>query len=417
MASMFVIIRLPRNYAYSSKLNNIIVELEIDQDSLKTEPEQTKQNTKSLRRSYIKIGKWIVTLLVIVAISGFAFVKLDTPLAARITDKYMRPIFGDKLVIYMEKVFFDISDQTTKIVYDFKKPKAPNFNESGTGNQLPTFLNLSSIPVSRDFLPLPGEGVWHNIPLNTFPQKEVMAYTFVRPDPTRTFAITSIVKMDTSTLALGSVAGTVEPGGPVGKYGSGRVPKNIVQSGNLIAAFDGGFQYKDGAYGMVVGDTTYLPLKNNMGTIVGYKDGSIKILDYSGEDLGKDVAFARQNGPMLIKDGNVTVTDPDSIKVWGRVIGTDTFTWRSGIGITADGDLLFAAGNNLNPLTLAEALKMAGAVNAIQLDINPYWVRFNIFNSVGSGQYDSTPLNKDMQDGSKEYLNGYQKDFFYVYKK
>jgi hypothetical protein len=120
---------------------------------------------------------------------------------------------------------------------------------------------------------------------------------------------------------------------------------------------------------------------------------------------------------MLIKDGNVTVTDPDSIKVWGRVIGTDTFTWRSGIGITADGDLLFAAGNNLNPLTLAEALKMAGAINAIQLDINPYWVRFNIFNGTGSGQYDSAPLNKDMQDGSKEYLNGYQKDFFYVYKK
>jgi hypothetical protein len=121
---------------------------------------------------------------------------------------------------------------------------------------------------------------------------------------------------------------------------------------------------------------------------------------------------------MLIENGNITVTNPDSQKIWGRVVGgTDTFTWRSGIGITQNGQLMFAAGNNLSPETLAQALSLAGAVNAIQLDINPHWVRFNIFNSTGSGQYDSAPLNKDMQDGSKEYLNGYQKDFFYIYKK
>ncbi len=120
---------------------------------------------------------------------------------------------------------------------------------------------------------------------------------------------------------------------------------------------------------------------------------------------------------MLIEDGSITVENPDSQQVWGRVVGDGTYTWRSGIGITKNGELLFAAGNNLSPQTLAQALSVAGAVNAIQLDINPHWVRFNIFNSTGSGQYDSAPLNKDMQDGSKEYLNGYQKDFFYVYKK
>ena len=369
-------------------------------------------------RTLIKTCKWIFIVLLMVGVAGFAFIKLDTPLAARLTDKYMRPIFGDKLVVYMEKVFFNVSDQFTKVVYNFKKPTAPTFNDPGTNNKTSSFLNLDPISNNPAFTPLAGEGIWHNIPLSALPDKEVMAYTFVRPDPSRTFAITSIVKIDTSTLALGSVAGKVEPGGPVGKYGSGKVPIDLVNTGSLIAAFDGGFQYKDGAYGMIVGDTTYLPLKDNMGTIVGYKDGTVKILNYNtGENLGNNISFIRQNGPMLIKDGSVMVTDPDSIKVWGRVIGTDTFTWRSGIGITSDGDILFAAGNNLNPLTLAEALRMAGAINAIQLDINPYWVRFNIFNSKGSGQYDSYPLNQEMQDGSKEYLNGYQKDFFYVYKK
>jgi hypothetical protein len=223
--------------------------------------------------------------------------------------------------------------------------------------------------------------------------------------------------MDTSQLTLGSVAGTVEPGGKVGKYGTGRVPKSIVQSGSLVAAFDGGFQYRDGAYGMIVGKTTYLPLKDDLGTVVGYADGSVKILNYTGQQLGSNVTFVRQNGPMLIEDGSVTVTNSDSQQVWGRVVGAGTFTWRSGIGVTQNGELIFAAGNNLSPQTLAQALSVAGAANAIQLDINPHWVRFNIFSSTGSGQYDSAPLNKDTTDGSKEYLNGYQKDFFYVYKK
>jgi hypothetical protein len=296
-------------------------------------------------------------------------------------------------------------------------PISPKFIPSASDLTASGGMNLNPISLNSTFAALPDEGVWKAIPLTIFPDKEVMAYTFVRPDSTRSFAIVSLVKMDTSALTIGSVAGTVEPGGKVGKYGTGRVPKAIVQSGGLIAAFDGGFQYSDGQYGMIVGKNTYLPLKNDLGTIVGYADGSVKILDYTGQDLGSNTTFIRQNGPMLIQDGNIVVTDAESQKTWGRVVGADMFTWRSGIGVTQDGDLVFAAGNNLSPQTLAQALELAGAINAIQLDINPHWVRFNIFNSTGAGTYNSVPLNKDMTDGSKEYLNGYQKDFFYIYKK
>ena len=93
------------------------------------------------------------------------------------------------------------------------------------------------------------------------------------------------------------------------------------------------------------------------------------------------------------------------------------YTWRTGLGITSNGNLIFAVGNNLTPTTLAIALKMAGAVNAIQLDINPNWVRFNIFDTIGNGKYNSRPLTRDLKDGSSAYLNGYSKDFFYVSKK
>ena len=120
---------------------------------------------------------------------------------------------------------------------------------------------------------------------------------------------------------------------------------------------------------------------------------------------------------MLVTNGQISVTDPRSKVLWGRLAaGTvDIYTWRSGIGLTKEGNLLFAVGNNLTPDTLASALKSAGAVNGIQLDINPIWVRFNIFDPTGSGKYTSTTLIKDLQDGSKQYLGGYEKDFFYVY--
>lgn len=362
-----------------------------------------------------KFLKWFFLGAVAVAVLGFAFIKIDTPLAAQLTDDYLRPIFGDRQIVFLEKIFFNFSDHVNKVVYHFKQPLAPQFSSAATNPQLPSLLNLQSLPANLSFAPLAGEGVWHNIPLVISPDKEVMARTFIRPDASRNFAIASLVKMDMSSLGIGSVAGTVEPGGKVGKYGPGKVPKKIILSGNLVAAFDGGFQYRDGQYGMIVGKTTYLPLQKNLGTIAAFKNGSVKIFNYAGQNLS-NATFIRQNGPMLIENGVITVSDPNSQKIWGRVVGANTFTWRSGIGITANGNLIFAAGNSLSPLTLAEALRLAGAANAIQLDINPYWVRFNIFNSTGAGKYNSAPLNKEMQDGSKQYLNGYQKDFFYIYK-
>jgi hypothetical protein len=238
----------------------------------------------------------------------------------------------------------------------------------------------------------------------------------VRPDKDRPYAYVTLVKIDTGEVHLSTVAGTKQPGGPVGKPGPGKIPQNIISSGNLIAAFDGGFQYRDGQYGMIVGSTIYLPLKMDLGTLVGYKNGNIKIINYTGQLLENNVEFIRQNCPILIDNGSITISDPKNRKLWGRTMTTDIYTWRSGIGIDKNGNIVYAVGNNLVPETLGLALKSAGAVNAIQLDINPFWVRFNIFNSLGGGKYSTSTLAKNLSNGSKEYLNGYTKDFFYLYK-
>ena len=395
----------------------------------KTEPPQApshlfgkpKAENKKRRSRFFKWCGVVLAFFAVVIIALVLFLKLDIQGAAIFTDNVLRPLLGDNRVIYLEKVFFNTSDLVDRLTQNQKNDQAPQFilDQGSSANIAGGDLDLDPIPTANGFAPLPNEGVWQNHPLTLFPNKEVMAYTFVRPDPARSFATATIVQLDKSAIDMGSVAGTQEPGGPVGKPGPGVIPKDIVDSGKLIAAFDGGFQYKDGAYGMIVGDTTYLPLKNDLGTLVGYTDGSLKIVDYQGQPLGDNVAFVRQNCPMLITDGNVTVSDPKDRALWGRLaLGTvGIYTWRSGIGITKEGNLLFAVGNNLTPETLADALQSAGAVNAIQLDINPVWVRFNVFEPLGGGTYSSTTLTKELHDGSWQYLHGYQKDFFYLYAK
>ncbi len=349
------------------------------------------------------------------------FIKFDTPAAAQFTDNVLRPLLGSDRVVALEKIFYNFSDKVDQIRYQNTAGSVPTFDvgESVDSTSLASESNLdliSLVPLSS-LKTLKGEGVWHNISLPIFPNKEVMAYSFVRPDSERAFATVTLVQLDMKSLHLSTVAGKREPGGPIGNFGPGVVPDSIIQSGNLVAAFDGGFQFRDGEYGMIVGDKTYLPLKSDLGTLVGYTDGTIKIVNYKeGQDLGSHIEFVRQNCPILIEDGMMAVSDIKNKHLWGRTPTTAIYTWRSGIGITAKGNLLYAVGNNLTPTTLALALKMAGAQNAIQLDINPYWVRFNIFRSSGGSAYSSFTLNKNLTNGAESYLKGYSKDFFYVYK-
>lgn len=343
------------------------------------------------------------------------FIKFNTPLAAEITDKYLRPIFGNDFIVNLEKVFYNASDKLAQLTY--KPGQVFEFLPDGdTTNIQGGDLNLT--PIQEHFFSLQtGEGIWNNFRLSIFPKDQVIAYTFVRPDSLRPFAYVTLIQMDMKKLRIGAVAGIQQPAGVIGIPGPGKIPSQIVTGNNLVAAFNGGFQYKDGAYGMIVRDVTYLPLKNDLATLVAFSNGKLNLFKYEGQISKGQIDFVRQNCPMLIENGQIATYNDVNRKLWGRTPTTSIYTWRSGLGITKSGNLIYAIGNNLIPDTLAKALEMAGVVNAMQLDINPYWVRFNVFDSKGNGAYQTSILMKGVYDGSKAFLNGYQKDFFYIYKK
>ena len=99
----------------------------------------------------------------------------------------------------------------------------------------------------------------------------------------------------------------------------------------------------------------------------------------------------------------------------GANIDGSVAVWRSGLGQSQDGRVLYyAAGDNLIAATLARALLAAGAYQAMQLDINNYWVYFGAVKT-DRARLDTTPLFDKMKGhGTRRYLNGYSRDFFYV---
>ncbi len=367
----------------------------------------------------------LIAVAVTLFIVGYILLSnFNNGFAAQMADNILRPLIGNSQTLALESWYFNSSDNLNKIESSYQKPSANIFNPAFENALLaPTIaldqngMKLSPITPTASFSPLPAEGNWEPIQTSTVPQKVVIARTFIRPDNSRNYAIVSLVKMNMKELALGLQAGTYYPGGVYGIYGKGYVPSNIQQGNTLVAVFNGGFMAADGHYGMILDGKTYVPLKKNMATLLIHSNGQAQIINYTGQTLPKDIIAARQNGPFLIQAGHITSFDNANTDTWGRTTTDTMYTWRSGIGITNDGNLIYAVGNSLVPATLAKALQSAGAVNAIQLDINPFWVRYIIYDSMGGGKYDYYPLLKAMQNGGYAYLHGYNKDFFYVYRK
>lgn len=368
------------------------------------------------RHSYLSLFLFFCFAVVVaLCLTLFRF----TPLAAQAADNIFRPLLGSSETIALESVYFAISDKITSVEYALFGPKKETISQKIVAKKeiIPPGLTLQPIPLVIPVPSLVGEGVWVPLKQNIYPNEAIIASTFLRPDATKPYAVVTMVKMDMQKLALGVEAGTYYPGGTRHVYGPGFVPLTIQKTNTLLAVFNGGFMEKDGHYGMVVGNKVYVTLRSGLPVLILHKDGSINFANYTGQKFAQDVVGLRQNGPYLVHNGLVTSFVEQGPDTWGRTTTNSMYTWRSGLGITKNGNLIYAVGNSLLPQTLATALLKAGAVDAIQLDINPFWVRFILYNSLGNSKYSYSPLLSNMQNGGYQYLHNYNKDFFYVYKK
>lgn len=389
-------------------------------------------NTNSRKDRTLHLVKktivWPMIGIVVFLLVSFSILTFYPGIAANFADSILRPTIGSTATVSIESFFFSASDFAKQLFFSFgAKPNADIFNKTSSQPSIKTIQSLKPAQYLLDKNPipyhpgsyarLPGEGVWTSVQLPQFGAYDVMAKTFVLPDPSRSYAITSLVKINMHYSSLKAVAGTEQPGGPIGNRGTGRIPLSDQTDGKLFAAFNGGFQYKDGQYGMVIGSKVYLPLQVGLATLIIRANGTITIQAYnasSQKDIQNAIAI-RQNGLLIVKNSKVSPdTSSGGMSKWGLTVTNSMFTWRSGIGITKDGNLVYAVGPSLSVDTLAATLQSAGCVTAMQLDINPFWVRFVLYQPISSGGYTYESLLKAMQNGGSQYLHGYNKDFFYL---
>lgn len=266
---------------------------------------------------------------------------------------------------------------------------------------------------------LAGEGRWTTAGLPPAGRSALppVAKTFLRPDPARPYALATLLQVDLRVARLHIVAGTEQPGGPIGRPGAGLIPPADTQGDRLLAVFNGGFKYADGAYGLMSGGTVYVRPVWGAATLAVTRRGSV-LLGAWGRDArlsGANRALIawRQNARLLLDQGRITAQTQEG-DTWGLSIMNSVYTGRSGIGLTAQGTLLYVAGASLSATTLAQTLQAAGAVTAMELDINPYWVRSFTYGRDAHGQLTAWALDPAMPGIGMEYLYGYTRDFFYV---
>jgi hypothetical protein len=256
---------------------------------------------------------------------------------------------------------------------------------------------------------LPGEGVWHPTYAGGGSRPPVLVSSF-RSDPAYPQLVAGVAWIDHTRTRVTLYPGLQEPAVTMPR-GPMEIPPS--SRGRLVAAFNSGFKLQDSGGGFALGGHTYAPLKNGFATIVGYTNGRTDVVSWTGgANVGPTVLFARQNLPLIVNSGRPNPNLNDGPQ-WGATLGNAVRVWRSAVGIDRHGDLIYAAANYQTVGSLAAILIHAGAIRAMELDINSYWVSFITYRHPNA--VDPANLLAAMDRSRYRYLTQDDRDFFAVY--
>jgi Phosphodiester glycosidase len=262
--------------------------------------------------------------------------------------------------------------------------------------------------------PLPGEGVWKPAgpPVDGGPPVLVTTY---RPELDYPHIVAYFAWFDHTRTEIGYYPGRYEPPNAAVR-GPMMVPYG--QRSRLLATFNGGFTYTDGNNGSADNGRTNEPLTDGNATLIGYRDGRVALVKWTGgPNVGPDVAWARQSLAPIVWNGklNPQLNDNPNSPQWGYTLGGLTRVWRTGVGIDARGNIIYVAADFQTVITLAKILQHAGAVAAMEFDINPEWHTLITYTH-GSHGLIPTMIGPNPMQASDRYLVPDDRDFFAVYQ-
>ena len=257
---------------------------------------------------------------------------------------------------------------------------------------------------------LPGEGAW--TAMDTWdPGPAAILTTAFRPDQAQPTVMAYVAWLRTSRTQLALYPGYKGPGTTPLNRGPEMVP--LSARADLLATFNSGFYEADSAGGFYTHGTLYFPMIDGLATVVAYSDGRVDIVDWTGGSTpGPDVVMARQNLPLIVNGGAPTPSLDVSFK-WGVTLHGAPAVWRTALGIDGHGNLIYVAAPEQTAPSLAQVLVDAGAVRAMELDINPEWPIFVTY--AGTGASGPALFVPNPNQTPQRFLYSSTKDFFAVY--
>jgi hypothetical protein len=261
--------------------------------------------------------------------------------------------------------------------------------------------------------PLPGEGQWrvlasvHGVP--------AIYGTYLRPDRVHTSYVAGIASMDPRLVTFQLRPGHEDPG----PANWGYAPYLPAGSRNgLLATFNGGFKINQAGGGFYLNGITRGTLTRGAASLVYYRDGKVAVGVW-GRDLRMtpQVLGVRQNLKPIVDHGAVPASvDQNVLSQWGATLGGGYEVWRSGVGVTRDGRVVYVYGPALSVRTLAGLLQRAGAIEAMQLDINPTWMSYMYYKPTPSAA-NPAPVNllPTQPEAASRYYSINSRDFTAVF--
>lgn len=286
--------------------------------------------------------------------------------------------------------------------------------------------NHSPSTPPANITPIPGkavanEGIWKNTQI-TVQGVVAVKTTTLRFDKPHGKKTATLIWLDPKQLAFGQIAGKSDP--IHNKNATGKVPTNLRNC--YVAGFAGGFLTRtktkhnnDSEGGAIYNGKTLLPMVNGKATLITYKDGSIEIVDWPNWNISKSIAQARQNLKMIVKNGVSRVSSPEKHNSWGWVwngLGLNkNDVPRGGVGIRADGTVIWVLGNSLNATNLAKLFVRGGAVRAMVLDMNFGYANGFFYGPYHSSKIVGSKIVSNMVGSPSRFWQPAQRDFIAVF--
>jgi hypothetical protein len=374
-----------------------------------------RRTRRLFRRRSVRVVSAVVALFlvwVMFSVGQAAFRNNGQGVSANLAewarDHYLGPV-----VTFGEWLSYKPPPKGGKPSFSLAVPSGEAVTPAKTGAKSKAFVpDIPGTLRSLAGTPIAGEGQWRVVEkVNGEP---AILATFLR-DATYTSEVNGIASIDQRLVKFYLRPGTEDPGAA----GWG-VPDDVPlgQRKGLLATFNGGFKLDSAGGGFYLNGIYHGSLRTGAASIVYYKDGSVKIGQW-GRDftMNSSIAGVRQNLKLLVDRGKVSSNaNSDVMTNWGATLGGGAYVWRSGLGITKDGRIVYVYGSALNAQDLGLLLQRAGAVEGMQMDINPAWMKFDYYQA-GSHPSDPTPvpLLPTQQPSPYSYYTASTRDFTVVY--